>query len=82
MIIEKKKPLFGRFGDFCPGTVFGDYCNGDVQDVYMKMQDVRICNDGHSKVICNAVDIESGEWTFFDDDESIVPYINTRITLE
>ena len=82
MIIEKKKPLFGRFGDFTPGIVFCDYYEGDVRETYMKMQEVLVCNDGHSQVICNAVNIESGEWTFFDDDESIVPYINARITLE
>lgn len=82
MIIEKKKPLFGRFGDFTPGIVFCDYYEGDVRETYMKTMDVCICNDGRSQVICNAVNIESGEWTFFGDDESIVPYINARITLE
>lgn len=82
MIIERKKPLFGRFGDFVPGTVFGDYYDGDVQEVYMKMQGVILCNDGHSQVVCNAVNIETGEWTFFDNDEEIIPYINAKITLE
>ena len=82
MIIERKQPLFGRFGDFVPGTVFCDYYEGDVRETYMKMQEVRVCNDGHSQVICNAVNIESGEWTFFNDDESIVPYTNTKVVLE
>lgn len=82
MIIEKKNPLFGRFGDFASGTVFCDYYEGDVRETYMKMQEVRVCNDGHSQVICNAVNIESGEWTFFGDDESIVPYVNAKVVLE
>lgn len=82
MIIEKKKPLFGRFGDFTPGTVFGDYYDGDVKEIYMKMQGVIISKDGHADTICNAVDVETGEWTFFNDDENIIPYTSARIILE
>lgn len=82
MIIDKKKPLFGRFGDFVPGTVFGDYYDGDVHETYMKMQAVIISRDGLADPITNAVNIETGEWAFFGDDESIVPYTNARITLE
>lgn len=82
MIIERKNPLFGRFGDFVIGTVIGDPLNDRYQEIYMKMQDVRINKDGHSEVICNAVNIGTGEWAFFNDDEEVVPYINARITLE
>jgi hypothetical protein len=77
MIIEKKNPVFGRFGDLTPGTVFGDYYDGNVHEIYMKMQAVII-----SEPISNAVDIETGEWTFFGDNENIVPYTSARIILE
>ena len=82
MIIEKKNPLFGRFGDFASGTVFSDFYDGNVQEVYMKMQAVIISRDGHADTICNVVNIETGEWTFINDDENIVPHINAKVVLE
>ena len=82
MIIDKKKPVFGLFGEICPGVVFSDYYDGDIRETYMKIQDVIISRDGLSGPICNAVDIETGEWTFFDEDEKIVPYYDAKITLE
>lgn len=82
MIIETKKPLFGRFGDFTPGTVIADHADGRVTDVYMKMQAVIMSTGGQANTICNAVNMETGEWAFFDDDERVIPYINAKIILE
>ena len=81
MIIERKKPLFGRFGDFVPGTVLAETYPGRT-DVYIKMQEVVIEQNGQAHTLCNAVNLKTGEWAFFDDCESVVPYINAKITLE
>lgn len=81
MIIEKKNPLFGRFGDFVPGTVFIERYEGCV-DVYIKMQAVIISKDGHADTFCNAVNLETGEWAWFDDSEEVTPYINAKVVLE
>ena len=82
MTIEKKNPMFGRFGDLVPGTVFGDYYDGNVHEIYIKMQAIIVNRDVLSEPISNAVDIETGEWTFFGDNENVVPYISARIILE
>ena len=81
MIIEKKNPLFGRFGDFVPGTVFIERYEGCV-DVYIKMQAVIINTDGQADTFCNAVNLETGEWAYFDDSEEVTPYINAKVVLE
>lgn len=82
MIIKKKKPLFGRFGDFAPGTVLGDYYDGDTHETYMKIEPVTIAKDGYADTICNVVNIETGDWGFFNDFEPVVPYINAKVVLE
>ena len=81
MIIEKKNPLFGRFGDFVPGTVFIERYEGCV-DVYIKMQAVIISKGGQADTLCNAVNLETGEWAFFNDSEEVTPYINAKVVLE
>ena len=81
MIIEKKKPLFGRFGDFTPGTVFIERYKGCV-DVYIKMQAVIISKGGQADTFCNAVNLETGEWAFFNDNKEVTPYINAKVVLE
>lgn len=81
MIIEKKNPLFGRFEDFVPGTVFIERYEGCV-DVYIKMQAVIISKGGQADTLCNAVNLETGEWAFFNDSEEVTPYINAKVVLE
>lgn len=81
MIIEKKQPLFGRFGDFTPGTVFIEHYGGHA-DVYIKMQAVIVNRDGQADVFCNAVNLETGEWAFFGDSEEVDPCINAKVVLE
>lgn len=81
MIIEKKKPLFSRFGDLVPGTVLTETYPGRT-DAYIKMQAVIIERNGQADTLCNAVNLETGEWAFFDDSEDVVPYINAKIVLE
>lgn len=81
MIIEKKEQLLGRFGDFTPGTVFCDFYGGRIQDTYMKMQAVIVGKDGHENTFCNAVNLETGEWAYFDDSEEVIPYINAKVVL-
>lgn len=79
MIIEKNNSLFSYFNKVTVGTVFSTCCNGaSLNDIHMKIEAV-ITNSG---IICNEVNLETGEWGFFSEDEPVVSFINAKVVLE
>ena len=72
MVIIDNTVITKNFADIRPGTVFKrEYEEGSRPTYAIKIVE---CSDRKSTNIINAIDLEDGEWCYFDGYEQVIPY--------